>query len=175
MAKQRKHPKGKLKMEIVHGYLPGALGSITSLHAGFYHRHAGFDLQFESKVARELAEFLERYDSARDRLWLVVADGCIEGSIAIDGIHADEQGAHLRWFILSERLRGSGIGNTLMANAIEFCCSRHYPSAFLWTFEGLHAARHLYEKHGFRLVVQQPGSQWGQVVNEQRFAMSLPA
>ena len=45
---------------IVSNYLPGALGRITELHAGFYHRHAGFGLHFERKVACEFAEFLGR-------------------------------------------------------------------------------------------------------------------
>lgn len=35
--------------------------------------------------------------------------------------------------------------------------------------DGQYAARHLYEKHGLRLVRQEPGNQWGHVVNEQRF------
>ena len=161
--------------EIIHGYQPGAIGRIAELHASFYHRHAGFGLQFESKVASELADFLGRHDEARDRLWLVVADGRIEGSIVIDGIHAGEEGAHLRWFILSDRLRGSGIGNGLVADAVEFCRMRHYRRAYLWTFEGLDAARHLYEKHGFRLALQQRGAQWGSEVNEQRFELRLPA
>ena len=161
--------------DIVTHYLPGTLGRITELHASFYHRHAGFGLHFEGKVACELAEFLGRYDEKRDHLWLAVADGRIEGSIVIDGIHANTSGAHLRWFILSDRLRGSGIGNALVKAAVEFCRARQYRNTYLWTFEGLHAARHLYEKNGFRLVVQQAGAQWGQVVNEQRFEMSLPA
>jgi hypothetical protein len=43
----------------------------------------------------------------------------------------------------------------------------------LWTFEGLNAARHLYEKHGFRVTRQQLGNQWGSEVNEQRFELLL--
>jgi hypothetical protein len=45
---------------------------------------------------------------------------------------------------------------------------------FLWTFEGLHAARHLYETHGFALEHQQPGDRWGRVVQEQRFVRERP-
>jgi hypothetical protein len=41
------------------------------------------------------------------------------------------------------------------------------------TFEGLDAARHLYEKNGFRLAEQQRGIQWGREVNEQRFVLPL--
>ena len=31
------------------------------------------------------------------------------------------------------------------------------------------AARHLYEKHGFKLTDEQRGNMWGVEVNEQRF------
>lgn len=83
------------------GYIPGAIGRIAELHGTYYHRHAGFGVYFESKVARGLAEFCERYDKDRDGLWLAIVNERIEGSIAIDGSHAETDGAHLRWFIAS--------------------------------------------------------------------------
>ena len=52
-----------------------------------------------------------------------------------------------------------------------FCQSRRYQHVYLWTFEGLHAARHLYDKAGFRLVHEQRGTQWGHDVTEQRFEL----
>jgi GNAT superfamily N-acetyltransferase len=74
---------------------------------------------------------------------------------------------------MSDALRGKGIGNQLIDTAIEFCRGTGYKRVFLGTFEGLNAARHLYEKAGFRLVEQQKGSQWGTEVNEQRFELQL--
>ena len=153
------------------GYLPGAIGRVAELHARYYSKLVGFGLPFEAKVARELADFCERYDSQRDALWLVLQDGQVEGSLAIDGAHADQDGAHLRWFITSDTLRGTGVGTTLLTLAMDFCQSRHDGRVYLWTFEGLHAARHLYEKAGFRLQHQQRGQQWGAEVNEQRFEL----
>lgn len=158
-----------MELSIHQGYRPGCIGRITELHARFYAAHAGFGVFFESRVARELAAFCERYDDARDGLWLAVVDGQVEGAIAIDGQHADTEGAHLRWFIASDRLRGTGAGTRLLASALAFCDARHYAKTCLWTFDGLQAARHLYEKHGFRLVHQAPGRQWGSEVLEQRF------
>ena len=151
------------------GYLPGCIGRITELHARYYAAHVGFGLYFESKVARELEAFCERYDEERDGLWLAQQDGGIEGSIAVDGSHAGTEGAHLRWFITSDALRGSGAGTQLLQRALAFCDARGYRKVYLWTFEGLQAARHLYDKNGFRLVQQQPGQQWGREVLEQRF------
>lgn len=157
--------------QITKGYVPGCIGRITELHATYYHRHAGFGFYFEEKVATELAEFMRRYDDRRDGLWLLMADDSIEGSIVIDGMHGQDQGAHLRWFIVSERVRGTGSGRALMETAIRFCDSRHYARIRLSTFEGLNAARHLYEKFGFRLMEQQRASSWGTEVNEQRFEL----
>ena len=150
-------------------YIPGCIGRIVGLHACYYRDLVGFGLLFESKVARELSEFCEQYNGERDGLWLALLDGEIEGSIVIDGSHAEQDGAHLRWFIASDNIRGTGAGTALLTSAMEFCKSRHYERAYLWTFEGLDAARHLYEKFGFRLVIQQHGTQWGTEVNEQRF------
>jgi GNAT superfamily N-acetyltransferase len=57
--------------------------------------------------------------------------------------------------------------------AIDFCRERRYKKVYLWTFAGLDAARHLYEKCGFELVEQSAGNQWGTEVEEQRFELTL--
>jgi GNAT superfamily N-acetyltransferase len=156
------------------GYLPSAIGRVVELHARYYSQRVDFGLPFEAKVAAELAEFCQRLDAERDGLWLLLQDGQVEGSIVIDGAHAADQGAHLRWFITSDRARGQGGGSALLQAAMAFCEAQHYGQVYLWTFEGLHAARHLYEKFGFRLAHQQRGRQWGQEVNEQRFELLAP-
>jgi len=151
------------------GYRLGCIGRISELHALYYSKLVAFGLTFEARVARELAEFCSRYDDQRDGLWLATMADRVHGSIAIDGLHAHDEGAHLRWFILSDELRGKGIGSSLLAAAMDFCHTREYHSIFLHTFRGLDAARHLYEKFGFKLVSQQRGCQWGKEVDEQRF------
>ena len=151
------------------GYVPGAIGRITELHALYYHREWDFGDFFEIKVAGELSRFLERFDATRDGFWTVCLNNRVEGSIVIDGINVKTEGAHLRWFIMSNELRGQGFGNRLMDTALGFCRKLNYSKVYLWTFEGLEAARHLYEKFGFRLVEQQAGAQWGTMVNEQKY------
>ena len=44
-----------------------------------------------------------------------------------------------------------------------------FRSVQLWTFQGLDAARRLYESYGFQLEEEWPGAQWGKEVVEQRF------
>ena len=156
---------------ITSGYTPGCIGRIAQLHAEYYHPLVGFGLPFESRVARELTEFCERYNPAQDGLWLVrdAATQAVHGAIAIDGAQAATRGAHLRWFITSEALRGQGLGRTLLHQAMDFCQRQGYPRVVLSTFEGLHAARHLYEAAGFKLTHQALGQHWGAEVNEQLF------
>lgn len=158
---------------IVKGYIPGSIGRVAELHGTYYHRHAGFGLYFEAKMAAELAEFLGRFDDARDGFWTVSLAGRVEGSIAIDGLRAPDEAAILRWFIVSDALRGAGLGARLLQAAVDHCRSRGYRRISLWTFAGLDAARHLYEKAGFRLAEQRRGAQWGIEVSEQRFELPL--
>ncbi|MHB1342048.1 MAG: GNAT family N-acetyltransferase [Coriobacteriia bacterium] len=159
--------------EIVSGVVPEALDRVTALHGSYYRELWGFGAYFEEKVGSELARFLERYEPDRDGLWTAFANGRVEGSIAIDGTRAATDGAHLRWFIVSDALRGRGAGGGLIGTAMRFCRDRAYPMVYLWTFEGLDAAKHLYEREGFACVEQRRGATWGVEVNEQRFECAL--
>ena len=162
-----------INSELIRGYVPGALGRVAELHGKYYNQHWGFGLYFESGIARGFAEFLERYDETRDGIWLATLNGTVEGSIVIDGLHAEIEGAHLRWFIISDTLRGTGMGSKLINTAIEYCRQQEYTSVYLHTFEGLDAAKHLYEKIGFQLIEQHAGTQWGTEVNEQKFLLEI--
>ncbi len=153
---------------IQEGYQPGCIGRVVQLHATYYAASNGFGADFEAKVARELGAFCTSFTPGRDGLWLAV-DTDIEGSIAIDGSRANDDGAHLSWFVTSEAIRGRGTGRKLIAKALEFADARQYQRTYLWTIDGLLAARHLYEWHGFHLVHESLGSRWGTVVREQKF------
>jgi GNAT superfamily N-acetyltransferase len=155
------------------GYVPGAIGRVAELHATYYSKAWDFGLYFEAKVASELSEFLCHLDPARDGFWTAIQGGRVEGSIAIDAAKAKTEGAHLRWFIVSDALRAQGVGNRLMQEAVDFCKQREYSRVFLWTFQGLDPALHLYEKFGFRLAEEIEGEQWGKRVLEQRYVLVL--
>ncbi len=48
---------GRLRMpdiELVRGYVPGAIGRVAELHGTYYHAHWGFGLFFEAKVATRI-------------------------------------------------------------------------------------------------------------------------
>jgi DNA-binding MarR family transcriptional regulator/N-acetylglutamate synthase-like GNAT family acetyltransferase len=152
---------------IVEGYRPGCIGDIASLHARFYAKHAGFGVYFERKVASELAAFAQTLPASGKALWLVMEGERTLGSLAIDG-DRKKRVAHLRWFIVGDALRGTGVGRELMARAMAFV-DQHYDETYLWTFKSLDAARHLYESFGFELADEAQGEQWGTKVIEQRF------
>src|SRR5574341_2560074 len=107
-------------VEIRRGYFPGSIGRVVELHARYYHVHWGFGAFFEAQVASGLAEFFGRYDELRDAFWIATVSGRVEGSITIDGAHAADTGAHLRWFIMSDALRGKGVGTRLIRTAVDF-------------------------------------------------------
>ena len=125
------------------GYLPGAIGKISEMHALYYHRHWNFGLFFERRVAAEMSAFLGAFQASRDGFWLAVKAGRILGSVALDGSRAGQEGAHLRWFIVDEEHQGNGIGSMLLREALAFSDRRGYGRIYLWTFAGLDAARHL--------------------------------
>jgi GNAT superfamily N-acetyltransferase len=141
------------------GYTPGALGRIVELHGTYYAEHWNLGIYFEAKVATELAEFLSRIDLERDGAWFAHTDGTIAGSIVIDGSQEDLEGARLRWFIVDPYYQGQGVGKRLMTAAMTFCREKKFRRVYLTTFEGLSAARHLYEKHGFVLCGEEDGTQ----------------
>jgi hypothetical protein len=60
-----------------------------------------------------------------------------------------------------------------MRAGVSFCQDKKFTRVYLWTFEGLDAARHLYEKYGFKLVEEYEGTQWGTTVVEQKFELNL--
>ncbi|WP_208597725.1 GNAT family N-acetyltransferase [Desulfogranum mediterraneum] len=155
------------------GYLPGAIGRITELHADYYCSRWGLGPRFEAGIAAGLSELISRYDEERARLWTVVSEGRVEGSIAIDSRDLAARGAFLRWFILAPELQGQGLGRRLLSEAVSFCRAKGYGRIYLWTFPGLHHSRRLYQSLGFQLAEERPGCQWGTEMVEQQLVLEL--
>lgn len=154
---------------------PGWLGDTAALHGRYYAEAWGFPLQFECKVAREMADFALRYDTARDLALTVRADGRGLATLTLDGSDgalAPGQ-AHLRWFIVDAALRGRGCGQALMGRVLGFARVTGYSSVYLTTFRGLDAAAALYTRAGFTVTDESEGATWGRTVVEQRLELRL--
>ena len=157
-------------LRIVERFPPGAIGSIVSLHGRHYAEHWGFGTYFEGKVATELAAFSMR--AGADDLVLIAEDANgVCGSLVLDlnDPESGPRGAHLRWFITDARCRGTGLGRELMGRAVAHADAYSEGRAWLTTFRGLDAARHLYEAFGFTLAHEAEGEAWGTKVFEQEF------
>ena len=158
------------EIQISSGYRAGLIGRITHMHMAYYAPFAGFGQRFESVVAGGLASFCDRLHHPNNQIWLAIQDQQIVGSVAIDGEDLGNNTAHLRWFIMDDRVRGQGVGGQLLTQALQFVDAKEFEETQLWTFNGLHAARHLYESNGFKLAEENLGSQWGTEIMEQRFS-----
>jgi GNAT superfamily N-acetyltransferase len=158
---------------ITSDYCPGLIGRIVEMHATYYARHWDFGSFFEAKVARDVAEFLCALPNPDSCLWHALDKDRIVGSVGLDGRYALEKGAHLRWFITDDSVRGTGLGRRLLSHALGFSSEHAFSSIYLWTFARLDAARHLYESFGFRLVEEVEDTTWGVRMTEQRFVLAL--
>jgi GNAT superfamily N-acetyltransferase len=154
-------------------YIPGSIGRITELHSSYYSRHWGFTLAFEAEVAQELSEFLLRFNKNRDLFKIAAVNDIIVGSIAIDGIKGDTDGARLRWFITEENYQGVGLGKALVEEALRFSKDAGHRKVYLWTFRGLEPARKLYERAEFRLADEYEDTEWGTSIVHQKFVLEL--
>lgn len=156
-------------IDVREGYCTGVIAAVAHLHASFYAQNYGFGAVFERKVATEMSEFMGRIDNPLNTTFSAYLGAELLGSVSLDGEDLGEGASHLRWFIVSPRAQGMGIGSLLIKKAMSFVDNNAFDRTRLWTFKGLEAARHLYEKHGFTLAHETPGTQWGKEVIEQEF------
>lgn len=145
---------------------PGDYGHIIQRHGELYAREMGFDEHFEALVAEIALEFIRQHDPRRERLWIAdIADRPM-GSVML--VAETDELARLRLFLVEPESRGLGIGKLLIEECLRFARSRGYQRITLSTVRQLAAARHLYERVGFRLVSEQEAHRWGvNVVNEE--------
>jgi GNAT superfamily N-acetyltransferase len=158
------------KITIRHDFRPGDAGRLTELHGLLYSQEYGFDHTFEAYVAEPLAEFMLS-QTPRERIWLVDSDGVLMGSVAI--VKHSETEAQLRWFLLHPALRGRGLGNRLVEEAVAFCRECGYERVFLWTVSSLLAAAKVYHNADFRLTEEHTHEIWGCTLTEQRYDLVL--
>jgi len=153
------------------GYQNGLVGKITALHGKSYVEQFSFGKSFECKVGLELSKFVGSYDTEFSEIWSIIKNDKILGSITIDGSHAKQDGAHLRWFILDPKVKGMGFGAHLIKTALQFCREKKFTSAYLWTLADLEPAGKIYKSYGFKLEEAMEGDQWGIKVQEERLRL----
>jgi DNA-binding MarR family transcriptional regulator/ribosomal protein S18 acetylase RimI-like enzyme len=149
----------------------GDASYVTFLHGTLYFQEYGLDSTFEVEVGRQITQFVSQFDPQWDGFWVAEAGGNVVGAIVI--VNRGRGSAQLRWFILNPTYRGLGLGRELMACAVDFCKGKQYKKVFLWTFDELHAAIHLYRSFGFERVKTETHLRWGRNLTEERYELNL--
>ena len=127
---------------ILREHQPGDMGWVTSAHGAIYAREYGWDITFEALVAKITAEFIENFDSRRERCWIAELDGERVGSAFV--VRKSDEVAKLRLLIIDPRARGLKLGVRLVDECLRFAKSAGYSSMTLWTqSQSDRGARHL--------------------------------
>lgn len=145
----------------------GDLGWLIARHGALYAQEYGWDLRFEALVARIAAEFVERFDAAREACWIAEHASTRAGCVVLVQSRDDTTQqplpgvAQLRLLLVEPEARGLGLGTQLIDQCTDFARSAGYTRIRLWTNSVLAAARHLYQRAGYRLVASEPHHSFG--------------
>jgi len=150
---------------------PGDIGWVIHRHGVIYAREYGYGELFEALVAEIAAKFLQNFDSRRERCWIAEKEGKIVGSVFL--VKQSAEAAKLRLLLVEPAARGLGIGRRLVDECIRFARQAGYRTITQWTQAELHAAQHIYEKAGFRMVREQPHQDFGIPLTGQIWEMAL--
>jgi DNA-binding MarR family transcriptional regulator/GNAT superfamily N-acetyltransferase len=144
---------------LLRNHRPGDMGWVTSAHGALYAQEYGWDISFEALVAKIAAEFIEKFDPARERCWIAELDGAPVGSVFV--VRKTDAIAKLRLLIVDRQARGLGLGKRLVDECLRFAKQAGYSSMTLWTQSILTSARGIYQRAGFTLVAEEPHHSFG--------------
>ena len=151
--------------------VPGDFGWIVQRNAELYLQEYGWRSPFEGVCAQIVADFANNYDPKRERCWIAEMDGENVGTVMLV---KDRPGvARVRLLLVDPKARGLGLGARLVDECVRFARCAGYRKITLWTHSVLTAARHIYEKAGFKLMRSEPHESWGRPVVSEHWDLDL--
>ena len=81
--------------------------------------------------------------------------------------------ARIRLLLVDPQARGLGLGARLTDECIRFARRAGYNKITLWTHSVLTAARHIYQKAGFKLMRTERHKSWGRPVVSEHWDLEL--
>jgi DNA-binding MarR family transcriptional regulator/GNAT superfamily N-acetyltransferase len=150
---------------------PGDFGWIVRRHAEVYAKEYRWTEPFEGLCAQIVADFANNNDPERERCWIAEVDGENAGCVFL--AKDSPAVARVRLLLVEPKARGLGLGARLVDECIRFARGAGYTKITLWTHSVLTAARHIYEKAGFRLMRTERHNSWGRPVISEYWDLEL--
>jgi DNA-binding MarR family transcriptional regulator/GNAT superfamily N-acetyltransferase len=164
-------PKPPTRGYILRAPRPGDFGWVVKRNAELYAQEYRWKEPFEGVCAQIVADFVNTFDSKRERCWIAEMDGERVGCIFLAKDAATV--ARVRLLLVEPKARGLGLGARLVDECIGFARRAGYKKVTLWTHSVLTAARHIYQKAGFKLVRTERHKAWGPPVVSEYWDLEL--
>lgn len=164
-------PREEKPQVILRAPRPGDFGWIVARNAELYAQEYGWTEPFEGLCAQIVADFANKNDPKCERCWIAELNGENVGTVMLvkdkDGV------ARIRLLLVDPKARGFKLGTRLVDECISFARAAGYLHITLWTHSVLTAARHVYEKAGFKLTRSEKHKSWGKPVVSEHWDMDL--
>jgi GNAT superfamily N-acetyltransferase len=151
---------------------PGDLGWVVMAHGEVYHQQFGWNTDFETLVAKIVADYATDHDPSGEAAWIAEADGERVGCIFLVASEESET-AKLRILLVIPAARGLGIGGRLVDECLTFARQAGYRQVVLWTNDVLASARRIYQAAGFTLIDEKPHHSFGHDLVGQTWTLKL--
>lgn len=158
---------------ILRSHRPGDMGWAVQRHSVLYAQEYGWDVTFEALVAKITADFIDHFNVKRENCWIAERYGESIGCIFLVQHPQEPTTAKLRLLLVEPSARALGLGKALVGECVQFARFAGYKKVTLWTQSILVAAHKIYQKAGFKLILEEPHHSFGKDLIGQTWELNL--